>query len=690
MLFVPGSDESKLFKIGTLEASAYIIDLEDAVAPSAKAQARRLAAGAIARSGRTSEVWVRVNAVPSGMLLDDLDAIVAPGLAGVLLPKTESAEDLHSLDSLLTLLEARRGVSKGSVRVLPIVETVAGLSHVDDIASASLRISCLAFGAGDFSLDVGLPWPPPGGRLSQTIINAKAELVLASRRAGLSAPHDGVYPHFRKPDALRAEAEEALALGFGGKHAIHPNQLQTIFKVFRPSEEAVSEARQVLAAYERGREAGVGGVHIDGRFIDRPVAERARRVLAASGLDVDDVKPSALAQIRVIDVSSLLAGPLISTNLGDLGADVIKIEHPRGDDARRWGMSKNGIPLWWKTISRNKRLLRLDLNVEESRNAVRLLARDADVLIENFRPGRMESWGLGPNDLLLLNPRLIFIRVTGFGQTGPYADRPGFGTLAEAFSGFAHMTGEPDGPPTLPPFGLADGVAGLVGTYAALAALYWRDAGGGNRGQVIDLSLYEPLFSILGPQITEYTQLGVVQHRQGNRSPRTAPRNAYPTADDRWVVLSAGTQQIADRIFGAIERPELGRDARFRDAAARSANADAIDAIVGEWIASHSLADVLERFNEAQAPIVPVFDISQIHSDPHYRQRGSFIECPDPDLGLVTVAAMPVRLSVTPASVRWLGKTSVGADTADVVRELGLPITIGGSVDTEIAVEGPD
>ena len=369
-----------------------------------------------------------------------------------------------------------------------------------------------------------------------------------------------------------------------------------------------------------------------------------------------------LAGLRVLDLSSLYAGPLIATTLGDFGADVIKIEHPRGDDARRWGLSKDGVPLWWKVISRNKRLLRLDLHDERDRDVVRALSADADVLIENFRPGRLESWGLGYEQLSETNPRLVMVRVTGFGQTGPLRDEPGFGTLAEAFSGFAFVTGDASGPPTLPAFGLADGVASMAGTYATMMALYWRDAAGGNRGQVIDLSLYEPLFNILGPQIIEYEQTGVVQQRHGNRSPRTAPRNTYRSADGHWVALSAGTQQIANRVFAAIGRPELKDDPRFSSARARLDHADVVDQIVSEWIAGQRLDSVLEAFRAAQAPIAPVLSAAQIYDNPHFRHRESIIAVPDKDLGQATMQNVVPRLSTTPGRVRHSGATEIGAD----------------------------
>jgi crotonobetainyl-CoA:carnitine CoA-transferase CaiB-like acyl-CoA transferase len=381
---------------------------------------------------------------------------------------------------------------------------------------------------------------------------------------------------------------------------------------------------------------------------------------------------SALQGVRVLELANLYAGPLIGTNLADFGADVIKAEHPRGDDARRWGLSKDGVPLWWKSIARNKRLIKLDLNEERDRATARKLAQWADVLIESFRPGRMEQWGLGYDELAKDNPRLIMVRVSGFGQTGPYRDRPGFGTLAEAFSGFAHITGTEDGPPTLPPFGLADGVAALAGTFATLIALYWRDAQGGHHGQVVDLSLYEPLFSILGPQITEYKALGVVQNRLGNRSPRTVPRNAYRTSDGGWVVLSAGTQQIANRIFEVIGRPEMARDPRFATAEARRAHAGQIDEVVEAWIADRPLRVVLDAFEKNEAPVAPVMHVAQIANDEQYLYRRSFVDLEDEDLGYVTVPNIVPRLNRTPGTIRWAGKVPVGSDSAEILAMLGL------------------
>lgn len=378
----------------------------------------------------------------------------------------------------------------------------------------------------------------------------------------------------------------------------------------------------------------------------------------------------ALDGVKVLDLASLLAGPLIATTLGDYGADVVKVEHPRGDDARRWGQSRGDVPLWWKVIARNKELIALDLHREEDRQVVRELCEWADVVVENFRPGRLAAWGLGYEQLVGANPGLIMVHVTGFGQTGPYSDRPGFGTLAEAFSGFAAITGLPDGPPTLPPFGLADGIAAISGVSAVLSALYWRSGAGAGAGQEIDLSLYEPLFGLLGPQVIEYDQLGVVQKRNGNRSPRTAPRNAYETADGRWVAVSAGTQQIADRMFRAIGRPDLSDDERFGSARARRANADAIDVIMGDWVGRHRLDEVLSAFEQQQAPIAPVYETDQIVEDAQYLARESVIAVPDPDLGTVRMQNVPARLSRTPGTIRRTGATAIDADRDAVLARI--------------------
>ena len=371
-----------------------------------------------------------------------------------------------------------------------------------------------------------------------------------------------------------------------------------------------------------------------------------------------------------MELATLFAGPLAATFLGDLGADVLKIEHPKQPDpARHHGQSKDGIGLWWKTIGRNKRLATLDLSRPEGQALFRRIVKDADVVIENFRPGTLERWDLGYEQLAGENPGLVLARVTGFGQFGPYAKRPGFGTIAEAMSGFAALTGEPDGPPTLPPFGLADGVAALAFAYGVMAALEARRATG--RGQVIDLALIEPLLMLLGPQISAFDQLGEVQPRTGNRSVNNAPRNIYQAADGRWLAVSTSSQSIAERVLRLVGRPDLVGEPWFATGRGRAAHADELDAIVGGWIAARPSAEVMALFEDAQAAIAPVYDVRDIFSDPQYAALGTIVEVPDEELGHLKMQDQLFRMSATPGRIRWSGRTH-GHDTAAVLAAVGI------------------
>ncbi len=377
-----------------------------------------------------------------------------------------------------------------------------------------------------------------------------------------------------------------------------------------------------------------------------------------------------LAGLRVLDVATLFAGPLAATLMADFGADVIKIEHPRGDSIRSHAPSKDGIPLWWKVIGRNKRAITLNLSKTEGQNLFLRLVRKADVAIENFRPGTLERWGLGYEQLSEVNPELILLRVTGFGQFGPYSNRPGFGTIAEAMSGFASITGQQDGPPTLPPFGLADGITGLAGTAAIMFALRAREKTG--KGQVIDIALIEPILTVLGAQVIAYDQLGIVQRRVGNRSVKNAPRNTYKTADGKWVAISASAQSVAERVMKLIGWPEAIDEPWFRTAEERAKHADEIDARVGEWIGKRELTDVVSSFEQAQAAIAPIYDIEDILQDPQYRALNSIVTIDDHDLGELRMQNVMFRLSETPGEVCWAGK-NLGEDNQEVFgSELGL------------------
>ncbi|MFG2140602.1 CaiB/BaiF CoA transferase family protein [Streptomyces sp. NPDC048650] len=380
--------------------------------------------------------------------------------------------------------------------------------------------------------------------------------------------------------------------------------------------------------------------------------------------------PGPLAGLRVLDLATLFAGPLAATMLGDFGAEVIKVEHPRRPDpARGHGPAKDGVGLWWKLLGRNKKTMTLDLSRPGGRDVLLRMAADTDVIIENFRPGTLEKWGLGWPELAAANPRLVLTRVTGFGQFGPYARRPGFGTLAEAMSGFAALTGEPDGPPTLPPFGLADSVAALTTAYAVMAALRGRDTTG--RGQVVDMAIIEPMLTVIGPHPVWYDQLGHVQPRTGNRSTNNAPRNAYRTADGSWVAVSTSAQSIAERVLRLVGRPELIDEPWFASGEGRARHADELDAAVGGWIARRDRAEVLAAFEEAEAAVAPVYDIRDVVADPQYRALESITEVPDDELGTVRMQNVLFRLSETPGAIRWAGRPH-GADTDDVLAGFGM------------------
>ncbi len=372
----------------------------------------------------------------------------------------------------------------------------------------------------------------------------------------------------------------------------------------------------------------------------------------------------ALEGIRILDVSTLFAGPLAATILSDFGADVIKVEHPRGDPVRHHGYSKDGVPLWWKMLSRNKRTVTLNLSTAEGQDIMCRLVEDSDVLIENFRPGTLERWNLAPERLQAINPRLVIARVTGFGQFGPYSGRPGFGTLAEAMSGFAHITGDPDGPPTLPPFGLADGITAQATANAILMALYHRDVHGGP-GQVLDIAIIEPILTILGPQPIVYDQLGIVQTRTGNRSVNNAPRNTYRTSDGRWVAISTSTQSIAERVMHLVGHPEVIEEPWFASGAERAKHADELDGYVAGWIGDREIDDVIVAFEDAHAAVAPIYDIAQIMEDPQYAALGSIASVDDPDLGTVRMQNVMFRMSDTPGEIRWAGR-GLGEDNVEV------------------------
>ncbi len=379
--------------------------------------------------------------------------------------------------------------------------------------------------------------------------------------------------------------------------------------------------------------------------------------------------PPALAGLKVLDLATILAGPFAATLLADCGADVIKVEHPRGDPLRTHGPSKDGHGLLWKQVNRNKRCVTLDLSKARGQQALLTLASTADVLVENFRPGVMERWNLDYEQLSAVNPRLVLLQMTGFGRFGPYAQRPGFGTLAESMSGFAAATGEPGGPPTLPPFGLADTIAGMAGAFAVMTALTARARDG--RGQVIDVAIIEPIMAVLGAQALVFDQLGLRPERTGNRSANNAPRNTYRTRDGRWVAVSTSADRIAARVLELVGHPEVVAEPWFASGAGRAQHTELLDGLVGAWIGEHDQADVMRAFEAASAAVAPVYEIDEAMADPQYRARGTFLEVDDEDLGPIRLQNVLFRMSATPPAIHFAGRR-LGQDNDAVYREAGL------------------
>ncbi|MAE06690.1 MAG: CoA transferase [Nitrospinota bacterium] len=377
----------------------------------------------------------------------------------------------------------------------------------------------------------------------------------------------------------------------------------------------------------------------------------------------------SLEGVTVVDIGTLFAGPWIATYMADFGAEVIKIEHPRGDSLRNFAPLKDGVSLWWKMAGRGKKSITCDISKPEGLEILNKLCEGADVLVENFRPGTLEKWGLGWEALHTLNPRLVLMRTSGFGQEGPYAKRPGFGTLAEAMSGFAHITGSPDGPPTLPAFALADGICAMCGTYAVMMALYHRDVHGAP-GQEIDLAIYEPMTTILGPQSLMYDQLGTIQTRTGNAIPFVAPRNTYRCKDGRFVVLSASAESIFRRFMSAIGRDDLAEDPRMQTQEGRVANVVELDEALQDWIGEHTLEETVRHFQNYEGALGPVYDIEQLLEDPQVRHRGTFIKMEDEELGPIRFQGPIPNMKGTPGHIRWPGPPK-GKHTQEILENLG-------------------
>ena len=386
-------------------------------------------------------------------------------------------------------------------------------------------------------------------------------------------------------------------------------------------------------------------------------------------LSATSTRQRPLEGLRVVDAATLAAGPMVATMLGEFGAEVIKVEQPgAGDPLRTWGEQKDGIGLFWKSMSRNKRCVTLDLRHADGQELFHRLLDVSDVLVTNNRPSALTRWGLDYGSVHAAHPRLVVLHITGYGGGGPKSDRPGFGTLAEAMSGFAHVTGQPDGPPTLPPFFLADGVAAQSATAAVVMALYHRDLRGGD-GQLIDVNLIEPLARLIETSTLAYSHLGKIPGRVGNLLPASTPRNAYQTADGKWVAISGASQNAALRVFRAIDRPELADDPDYAEAVSRQRRAVEIDALVAAWIRKRTLDEVMVAFERFDVAGAPVYDAQQLLADEHLCARGSFVRVEDADLGAMTVQGPVARMSETPGTIEHLGR-ALGADNDAVYGEL--------------------
>ena len=384
-----------------------------------------------------------------------------------------------------------------------------------------------------------------------------------------------------------------------------------------------------------------------------------------------------LTGLKVLDLSIIVAGGTASSLLADFGAEVVKVERPgSGDPLRNWGPFANGVSLWWKVHSRNKKSITLNLGSAEGQDLLKKLAVQADVLIEGFRPGAMERWGLGPDDLQAVNPKLVMLRYSGFGQSGPYKDRPGFGTIAECMSGYVGMTGFRDTAPVLPPVPLADEIAGVFGAMAGMMALYNRDApkgsNPGGKGQVVDVSLFEPLFRLCIPHVTMFDLLGINRERVGNDFPDAAPRSLYKTADDKWLGLSATSQSTFEGLARAMGMPELAEKPEFKDNAARLENREALNGELEAWLGQRTLDETMAQLIPAGGVVGPVYDAAQIMADPHIKAREDIIDIDDPELGPTKMLGIVPKFSETPGAVEHAGPT-VGEHNQKIYGEwLGL------------------
>ncbi|MDA0240211.1 MAG: CoA transferase [Proteobacteria bacterium] len=379
-------------------------------------------------------------------------------------------------------------------------------------------------------------------------------------------------------------------------------------------------------------------------------------------------RPGPLKGVKVIELGQLLAGPFAASRMADFGAEVIKVETPgSGDPMRNWGHYRfEGHPLWWPILARNKKSVTANLREERGRDLVRQLVKDADVLIENFKPGRLEEWGLGPEDLHAINPRLVIGRVSGYGQTGPYAEKPGFASVGEGFSGLRHINGFPGGPPPRNGISLGDTLTGIFAVQGIMMALYWRDALGGGKGQVVDAAIYESCFALLEGTLPEYDKLGIVREASGTGLANVAPSHIYPTKDGGWFIIAANVDPMFIRLCKAMGQPELAEDPKFSAHIPRGENCEELDAIIGEWTKTLSAEEIQETLEANGVVCGPINTIADIAEDPQFKARGMIRRMESADVGDVAIPGIAPVLSETPSDINWLGPSQPGEHNAEI------------------------
>ena len=383
---------------------------------------------------------------------------------------------------------------------------------------------------------------------------------------------------------------------------------------------------------------------------------------------IDDRLKGPLSGVRVIEMGQLVAGPFVGSRMADFGAEVIKVESPgQGDAMRHWGHHRyKGRSLWWPVLARNKKTISANLREKRGQDLVRQLIAQADVLVENFKPGTLEKWGLDPESLHVLNPGLIIARVSGFGQTGPYSSRPGFASVGEAMGGLRYINGFPDQPPPRTGISLGDSLAGMFATQGVLMALYWRDTIGKGKGQVVDASITESCFAMLESALPEYDKVGFIRQPSGTGLANVSPSNIFPTKDEKWVVIAANLDAMFNRLCDAMEQPELADDPRYSTHQVRGENCDELDARIAEWTRGFTAAELDVRLDKHGVVSGPIYSIEDIANDPHFQARDMIQRYQDDDLGDIAVPGFVPVLSETKSEIAWLGSSEVGAHNEEI------------------------